>query len=809
MGNKYLLLIFLLPLMAAGQDNQRYIVELSGDPVAEHVARESKRTGRRLAMDGEAARSRRSALRGEQRVTRASLEKMGVKVISSTETVSNTLIVEMPDELADKVAALPGVKRVRKSRTFRAELDHAIPIHKVTEAWNQVGVDKAGLGVKIAIIDSGIESGHPGMKDSDLPMPEGFPKVNADTDMAFTSNKIIVARSYASLFSTVEDDISARDVVGHGTATAMAAAGVRNVGPLGPIQGVAPKAYLGSYKVLGANGSGTSDIILKAVDDAVADGMDVISASISSAIAAPRLEDDIEVDAFERVTRLGVLMINSAGNKGDPNTIGSPATAPSVITVGASFNDRTFFPASYQVAGGPVVGAITFSNAASPADGVTGPLVDIATIDEDGEACLPFPLGSLTGKVALILRSPAAGGCTFETKLNDVGNAGAIGALVYTRPERPFDFGTGYSVGTATLPALLLFNSDGLDLKRRIAANPDLVVKLSFQIASIAAFSDGVADFSSKGPNVDGSIKPDLVAVGTDFYTAAETTTPGGELYGPSGYTITDGTSFAAPLVAGAAALLKSARPGLTAAQYRSLLINTAAPITARVQESGGGLLDMGAALKSTFAVAPVSLGLGVGGASPNLSKTLVISNVGAAAESYSLTVAPRDSGVPAPVLGSSTVTIQPGQTASVPVTFTGSGMADGQYEGFVKIRGSVSGIEGRVPYWYGIPSNIPATITPLFVKGFSDGVDYRAGARVTNAIYFRVTDKSGIVIPDPQPVVTAVSGGGTVVSTVSLDRNLPGVFSVTVQLGVRRGDNIFSISAGSLEPLEIVITGN
>jgi hypothetical protein len=77
MGNKCFLLIFLLPLMAAGQDNQRYIVELSGEPVAEHVARESKRTGKHLAMDGEAARSRRSALRNEQRVARASLEKMG------------------------------------------------------------------------------------------------------------------------------------------------------------------------------------------------------------------------------------------------------------------------------------------------------------------------------------------------------------------------------------------------------------------------------------------------------------------------------------------------------------------------------------------------------------------------------------------------------------------------------------------------------------------------------------------------------------------------------------------------------------
>src|SRR5262249_20612905 len=177
--------------------------------------------------------------------------------------------------------------------------------------------------------------------------------------------------------------------------------------------------------------------------------------------------------------------------------------------------------------------------------------------------------------------------------------------------------------------------------------------------------------------------------------------------------------------------------------------------------------------------------------------------------ESYSLSVSPRDAGGPAPDLGSSSVTIQPGQSASIPVNFTASGLASGQYEGFVRIRGTVSGVEERVPYWYGVASDKPKTITPLFVVGFDDSSQPRAGATVNNAIYFRVTDASGIVLPNIQPTVDVVSGGGAVIRTTSLDRQFPGVFSVSVRLGVRRGDNIFSVTVGDLDPIQIDIVGN
>src|SRR5262245_36671806 len=212
--------------------------------------------------------------------------------------------------------------------------------------------------------------------------------------------------------------------------------------------------------------------------------MHIISASISTAIAAPRLDDDIEASAFERVASSGILMVNSVGNKGDPNTIGSPATAPSVIGVGASFNDRTFFPASVKVGDGPLLGAATGSGP-RPDGAVSGALLAVSTLDTDGDACVPFPIGSLTGKIALVMRSPLVGGanCGFETKLQDVQGGGAIAAVIYTSPDKPLG---SMNVGAATLPALMISNADGVAVKKQLATDA-LTARMEFTIASIPA----------------------------------------------------------------------------------------------------------------------------------------------------------------------------------------------------------------------------------------------------------------------------------------------------------------------------------
>ena len=119
-------------------------------------------------------------------------------------------------------------------------------------------------------------------------------------------------------------------------------------------------------------------------------------------------------------------------------------------------------------------------------------------------------------------------------------------------------------VNKATLPASMISNSDGVEILQQLAQNPALTVTLTFTLTPFGISTNGLVSFSSQGPSVDFSLKPDLIAVGSNFYTAAQKFDPNGALYDPSGYTITQGTSFSAPLVSGAVALLKAARPGLT-----------------------------------------------------------------------------------------------------------------------------------------------------------------------------------------------------------------------------------------------------
>ena len=767
-----------------------YIVELAGEPAAAVAIGGIK--GRR-----EAVADRRAQIQAEQRAVRAALTERGIEVMESVDTVANALLVRAPSVDAAALTAIPGVVRVHPVHEVRLLLDRALPLSRVPEAWERIGGEpRAGAGVKIAVIDTGIDHQHAAFQDPWLEMPEGYPRVAREEHRQYTNNKIIVARTYESLLGN--DGGTPRDDMGHGTAVAMAAAGVRNRGPLAEIVGAAPRAWLGNYKVFTASSETTrTDVILKAIDDAVADGMDVINLSVGTPLT-PRPSDSISVRAVERAAAAGVVVVAAAGNQGpDPFTISSYATAPSALAVGAAASDRIFGTAVVLDGGG--LYPATPGNGPRPEEPIRAPLADVARWDGNGLACQALPEASLQGRIALILR----GACLFEDKLNHAQRAGAVAAIVYT-DDRPIAV---MSVGSATLPGVMVSNADGLAIKQRLGDNPDLNATVNFRPGPLPANPNRLASFSSAGPNSDETIKPDLVAVGAGVYSATQAWSAEGELYDESGYTTVSGTSFSAPLAAGAAAVLKSARPGLTVQHYRSLLVNTAEPFPpgaerpASVQRAGSGRLNLAAAVESTIAAHPVSLSFGSGSGTVDSVREIRLTNLAGEADLLTILVQPRREG-PAPFVSANTVELGPGASTSVSVRWSADGLTPGEYDGYLLIRGTRSPVEIRVPYWYAVPTGEPAYLTILNAR--SEG---NAGASLRRAIYFRVTDATGIPVRHMRPEVNAVTEGAEVTDLALIDSEVPGAWAVSVRLAPQAGRNDFRIRAGELQRT-VTITG-
>ena len=738
------ILVALAALVSLGAQvlPNHYIVELRAEPAA-------RVGGFGLRRSARAVESQRQTIRNQHRQLERALTAGGA-VLDRFETVLNALVVRTASAAA--LRSNPAVKSVRPVLLYQPVLDHALPLQGVPEAWEQIGgMEKAGAGVKIAIVDTGIDVKHAAFQDSGLAVPDGFPKVTAGADpIAYTNSKVIVARAYSNP-STLRP-YPPSDVKGHGTAVAAVAAGATSNGPYGPITGVAPKAWLGNYKVFPDDtGSAASSTIIRAIEDAVDDGMDVINLSLGG-VPAPRPSDDPLVTAVENAVAAGKLVAIAAGNAGpDLNTIASPASAPSAITVGSSWNDRVFNAkvvlGSAQVPGVPGNGPNTSAL-------LTAPLRDVAAADGSGLACGSLPEGSMRGAIAVVFR----GTCTFAVKLQAVAAAGAVGALVYSRPEAPA--APSMDVGGVRLPAMGLSYWDGGTVLE--AARGGSSATLDFRTSAVPVSPNRLSDFSSRGPSSDNGIKPELLAIGQSIYTAQ-----------PSGFAVISGTSFSSPTVAGAAALLLAARPGLTVQQYRSLLINSSSSfsvdgtIQLGPQSGGAGLLNVAAAVRGGITVSPVSLSFGADREDGGALRTLRVSNVSGSADTFSIFI--RSSGSsPGPELSTNRVDLEPGKTAEIEVRFNPGSVGGGAYEGHLEVQGERTQARARVPYWTAAPSQTPASI-----QVFNSPSAVQAGAMFE--LQFRVLDSAGL--PVTQGVGPSIVKSGDDVSVESADSDAPGLF--------------------------------
>lgn len=500
---------------------------------------------------------------------------------------------------------LEGVKYVVEDKILRAHMDVSLPLIKAPEAWSLVGGrDTAGQGIKVAVIDSGIIPEHPMFLAGSLQAPTERPTDDycATVDPSFCNGKLIVARHYPPTeLNEVEID-SPYDVDGHGTHVAGTAVGNRVSDSEGvELSGVAPGAFLMAYKALWADGegsaSGSTSGLLQALSDAVSDGADVINNSWGGSASSGDYRLYSEV--FGQIEAAGVVLATSAGNSGpSASTVGCPACAEPGLAVASSNSfERTTNVSliSYQDS---VYDAVPGADVTHSTD-LVAPAITATSLDsENSDGCAAFNAGSFSGGIGIVYRggeTPDGGPCYFWIKASNLKDAGALGMVVIN--NNPGDAIVMGGLTDPAFPSVMISQTQGFSLLEDYTAGALLTLG-AFQSSTTPVGT--ISSFSSRGPNIESStLKPDITAPGSPINSAAIGSDS-------SAYVQLSGTSMASPHVAGAAAVLLQHKPGLTAKQAKSALMNSADPSKVTVGaeasqadtfSSGAGALNLESAL--------------------------------------------------------------------------------------------------------------------------------------------------------------------------------------------------------------------
>lgn len=820
--------IWLPPAMAQRTSEppglEEYTVVLDSPAVGERLrsSRPKSEDAPLRRVDAAATGLLRREVARSQEPVRSSLEVAGVQVVGSVRNVLNAILVRATPDQVETIRSIPGVRRVAPSQRHEPLLPGVAEIVNIAEAGVDVpGRRHSGDGLKIAIIDSGIDSGHPAFHDTSLEPLPGYP-IAAPEHLQYTNNKIVAVRTYVGgPGSPSPDDTSPRDYLGHGTHVAMIAAGRRVRTPLGEVQGIAPRARLGVYKVFGTpglNSSAGTSVLLLAVDDAVADGMDILNLSLGRLPAYPwdaagqvcgQFQPTSPCDPLlfaleSAVHDFGRVVVAAAGNDGAAGAHQYPATTslssfgtpPSVIAVGNVSNTR-LLQESVQV------GAATFESRSGTGPGADGPLTAPAVHAAafgNPLGCGHYPDGALRGRVLVVDR----GECFFQVKVEHADAAGAAGVLVVNRQGEDNLISMALLEDT-DIPAFFVGASEGAAVRELLVEDGTL---LTLDPTPVAV-EDGqvrLALSSSRGPTLTLHPKPDLVAPGGSVYTAAPRRNLQGLLSDPSGFRETaGGTSMAAPVVAGAAALVWAAAPSLTPREVASRLINTASETVllheepARVGAVGAGLLDIQAAMRSQVAVVPHSVAFGsLQDAALPVRRTLRVANRGLQHESFRVDIDERDVDPNASLTvdgrRSLAFELAPGGTREINIALDGSRPAPGSYEGNLRLTSMAGRGNLHVPYLYVVGDGIPYNAL-IFRDGSGSGP---VGASQIRWIQARIVDQFGVPVAH-QPVRFRIEGGGRILDW-SPETSAHGQFWAKVNYTGAPGLQVVVATVGDLE---------
>ncbi|XP_073152954.1 subtilisin-like protease SBT4.3 [Henckelia pumila] len=503
----------------------------------------------------------------------------GQSLIKSYGRSFNGFVANLTDEEREKLASKEEVVSIFPSKALHLQ---------TTRSWDFMGLHKNShrnptveSDTIVGVIDTGIWPESESFSDKGFSSPPKKWKGECKGGQNFTcNNKLIGARYYNSLkFSDVD---SARDVEGHGSHTASTVAGnaVKNTSFYGIANGTArggvPSARIAAYRVCFPDHGCQSSDILAAFDDAIADGVDIITVSLGYRYPRKLDEDEIAIGSFHALQK-GILVVQSAGNKGLGRIT---SVAPWIFTVAASISDRGIITkvvlGNGTAISGKSVNAFDLKGKSFPL--AYGQEASSTCTEPDAESCLPNCLDEtkVKGKVVLcnenivpeVIRSEAVGTVVPPTRAPDVSFIVPIPISSISTPH--FHDIEGY------------FNS---------TKNHTVDILKSELVTNLNAPS--VASFSSRGPNVifPNILKPDVTAPGVEILAAFS------PLASPSEnsqdkrsvkYSILSGTSMSCPHVAGAAAYVKSLHPDWSPSAIKSALMTTAWRMNATNDPNGG-----------------------------------------------------------------------------------------------------------------------------------------------------------------------------------------------------------------------------
>ncbi|WP_306210484.1 S8 family serine peptidase [Actinoplanes sp. RD1] len=746
------------------------MLELGGDPVA--VADVAAATPLTSTQKKQAA----ATLDRAQAPVEQRARQLGGTVLGSYQHAYNGIKVRIKRSQVDTLAAQPAVVAVHPVRAIEPDNTNGVPLIGAPAVWG--GSDKLhGEGVKVAVIDTGIDYTHadfggPGTtaayeKAHAAETTAADPKLFGPKALKVKGGIDLVGDSYNADPSSADyqpvphPDVNPLDCGGHGTHVAGTTAGygvtaegktytgaydTKTIGGtkwlVGP--GVAPKADLYAVRVFGCEGS--TDMTVDAIDWAVEHDMDVINMSLGSPFGT---KDAPESVAADNASKDGTIVVASAGNSGPaPYLVGSPSTATSTISVAASDPTAAFPGASLALGTGATLDAIN-ANGATFSDGTTLPIKVVGNGAGGialGCSTAEFQAAGVQGKLAVVAR----GTCGRVAKAIYGQEAGAAAVLQvntdanYPPYEGPItsnpDTGAPANVtipflGTPNTAAATWLAADGstVTLTNKTLTNPNYL---------------GTASFSSGGPRTgDSWLKPDVTAPGVSIFSAAVGT--------GTAPVAMSGTSMAAPMTAGQAALVKQAHQGWSEVAYlKAAMVNTSDPAkvtgyTTRVNGAGliqaPGAVDTQVVALGDSGTATLNYGFTELEKDYSKRKTVKVKNLGSKAATFTVGVE-KPAGSPHSVkLSAKKITVPAKKTVAVDVTLVvpaataGDASAFHDAAGLIKltpVAGSNKGVALRVPY-YLVPQSVAKVSTSLDKRGTTATLTNAKGAIAGTADWF------------------------------------------------------------------------